>query len=967
VLTVAVYNRGGLRLGPRPEDQRLYGAKDGLTEDVRAFIEPTPGTLWAGTRFGLFESTAGAPFKKTLPLASGFVMGFFRAPDRAGMPGRWYAATSTEGVFVREGDAWRPVPEINGALDGVHVRGMTWLKSGELWVANLRGITVFPVDGPPRRLGASQEPALPESVNTVLAVGDAIWAGGTGGIAIREAGRWRRQGEEDGLPGTTIYSLALDADGSVWAGGSGGVGRYRDGSWKVWDSRSGLLQDESNLGGLLVDASGVWVGTMSGLAHFDPSVSEIRAPKLHLSWRSTPPLDAEGRARLGPQDRGLHLRWSAPWLEPYPVQYRVNVPRLHDGWGEPTGEDRLDVENLAAGLWQVQVQARVEGTGAWSVPLSLPVFVAPHWYETWPARVLFGALVAGLGYAVVRIRLRALRRHAATLETTVRERTTELAVKVEQLAAANRAKSAFLASMSHELRTPLNGVLGFAQILGRRPGRDSEDRHGLSVILNSGEHLLRLINDVLSLSKIEAGRLTVDAIAFDARALVVDVGEMLRPRAEEKGLRLSIDVVDGWPHAVRGDDGKLRQILLNLLGNAVKFTSAGEVTLRASWSAGEASFSITDTGPGIAADDIGRLFEPFVQAEAGQALREGTGLGLALSRQLARLMGGDITLASTPGRGSRFDVRIALPEASEGTIEARPERRVIGLAPGQGEIRVLVVDDVEVNREVLSRLLSSVGFAVREARDGTQAIELWRAWQPRLIWMDRRMPGIDGLEATRRIRAEEASTGRPRIPILATSASVLNHEQGEVLVAGCDDFVGKPFRASDIFRKMSERLGVRYTYEVERPGPMPLRDRAAVRPRSDDSTEAEPAVLLVDDDRICREVGHELLSQQGVRVTTAASGTEALALLAGQGFDLVLMDLRMPGLSGKETARQLASNRRGRRSPVVAMSADPLDRERAALAADGFDDVLDKPLEPSALAALLRRWGVAPAGVAKGR
>src|SRR5258708_6747734 len=260
------------------------------------------------------------------------------------------------------------------------------------------------------------------------------------------------------------------------------------------------------------------------------------------------------------------------------------------------------------------------------------------------------ALLALAVYAAVRLRVRALRRHAAMLELTVHERTAQLAEKIELLheseqraLAASRAKSAFLANMSHELRTPLNGVLGFAQHLARRKNRDADDQQGLAVIMSSGEHLLGLINNVLSLSKIEAGRITLEKSDFDLRTIVADVERVLRLRAEENNLRFIIELDESrLPPAVTGDEVRLRQILLNLVGNAVKFTEAGSVTLRVSWSKGRARFEIDDTGPGIAPEELTRLFEPFAQTETGQRAKEGTGLGLALARDLARPMDGGI-------------------------------------------------------------------------------------------------------------------------------------------------------------------------------------------------------------------------------------------------------------------------------------------------------------------------------------
>lgn len=276
-LLVSLFTYGLLTLSDGPLKQET--AAQGLTQDVRHVVQPEPGLRVAGARFGIFESRDGARFQQVVTLPSGFVMGFYRGPDA-----RWYAGTSSVGILVREAGKWRPVPEMNRDLDDLHVRGMTWRRNGELWVATLRGITIFRNGKPVEHLTSRNERALPESVNAVLELpDDEMWAGGPGGLAIRKGGRWQRLTEANGIPGQTIYSLARGLDGSVWTGGSAGVGRYKAGKWTVWDSRQGLLQEECNLNGLVVlEDGGVYVGTMGGLAHFDPSVVPLARPPLKL-------------------------------------------------------------------------------------------------------------------------------------------------------------------------------------------------------------------------------------------------------------------------------------------------------------------------------------------------------------------------------------------------------------------------------------------------------------------------------------------------------------------------------------------------------------------------------------------------------------------------------------------------------------------------------------------------------------
>jgi two-component system sensor histidine kinase/response regulator len=395
---------------------------------------------------------------------------------------------------------------------------------------------------------------------------------------------------------------------------------------------------------------------------------------------------------------------------------------------------------------------------------------------------------------------------------------------------ANRAKSLFLSNMSHELRTPLNAVIGFAQLMERDATIASASREQLGIIQRSGEHLLGLINDVLSIAKIEAGKLTLVEAPFDLHLLLQAVQAMVGVRAEPKGLEVVFEVDPGLPRTVRGDEGKLRQVLINLLGNAVKFTDRGRVTLRARWSGaadgpgGRAVFEVEDTGKGISDEEIGRLFEAFAQTEAGRESKEGTGLGLTISRQIVQMMGGDISVRSAPGRGSIFAFDVGLAPAGEAPAEAL-SRRVVGLAPGQVSPRLLVVDDTPENRLLLCGLLRAVGLDAREAGNGQQAIDVWREWRPHLIWMDIRMPVMDGREAARRIREAESAeasssenislpgTQHPPTVIVALTASAFEHERDAILSSGFDGFVTKPYREESIFDPIAAHLGVAFRYE----------------------------------------------------------------------------------------------------------------------------------------------------------
>ncbi len=415
----------------------------------------------------------------------------------------------------------------------------------------------------------------------------------------------------------------------------------------------------------------------------------------------------------------------------------------------------------------------------------------------------------------------ALEEHKNNLEDLVQEKTGDLIKANEVLESTNKklqvasqAKSAFLANMSHELRTPLNAILGFTQLMNRSPAMPPEEKENLAIIRRSGENLLNLVNDVLEMSKIEAGHKVLSEKVFDVYRLLDDVEDMFYLEVGKKGLQMVSECDAGVPQYIRTDDGKLRQVLVNLIGNAIKFTKevAISVTVKNSGEKGQnLQFSISDTGAGIAPDELDTIFDTFVQTETGRKSREGTGLGLAISRKFVQMMGGDIAVESEAGRGSVFRFGIQA-EAAEGTeIETvKPERRVIALEPDQPLYRILIVDDRESNRLLLIKLLKPLGFELREAENGRDALEIWENWKPQLICMDMRMPVMDGYEATKRIKS--GTKGNATV-IIAVTASVFEEERSVVLSAGCDDFVRKPFKDSELYEVIQKHLGVRYVYE----------------------------------------------------------------------------------------------------------------------------------------------------------
>jgi PAS domain S-box-containing protein len=448
--------------------------------------------------------------------------------------------------------------------------------------------------------------------------------------------------------------------------------------------------------------------------------------------------------------------------------------------------------------------------------------------------------------------------------------------------AASRHKSLFLSNMSHEIRTPMNAILGFAQVLERDPSLSSGQREHIRTINRSGHHLLRLIDDILDISKIEAGRIELNPASFKLGDLLDDLEMLFRSRTAAKGLQLLVERDAGLPVWVRGDEGKLRQVLFNLLGNSVKFTESGGVCLRVSSKRAadhpdedgkplRLVFEVEDSGPGIPASDRKRIFGAFDQAEAG-ARAGGTGLGLAISRSLVEMMGGKLTVESVVGKGSCFCFDVLFEPAEALPETEKPEsRRVVGLESGSGPWRVLVVDDVADNRDLLRDLLLPLGFELREAKNGQEAIDLFEEWQPHAVLMDMRMPVMDGYEATRRIKATEAGAATP---VIAVTASVFNDSKAEVLFTGVSAYLRKPFRPEELYGALGKFLGLRYVYA----------DKPAEAPQPSKAVALTPEALATLPRELVRAMQEAVAEGDMARLVELVRQVETLDRVAARGL-----------------------------------------------------------------------------------
>ena len=543
----------------------------------------------------------------------------------------------------------------------------------------------------------------------------------------------------------------------------------------------------------------------------------------------------------------------------------------------------------------------------------------------------------------------------ATMATDVSDRKRALADAVE----ASRSKSEFLANMSHEIRTPLNGVIGMTELL-LQTDLGPEQREFAQTAATSGEALLGVINDILDFSKIEAGRLELDDHEFDLREAVEDTCEMLAAQAHGKGLELTVFVADDVPAVVRGDRGRMRQVLTNLVSNAVKFTHRGEVDVRLELVDQDGSgtllrFEVSDTGIGIAPVKLGTLFESFSQADTTTTRRYGgTGLGLAISRQLVELMGGQIGAESVPGEGSRFSFEVCL-QAPAG---ARAVRRAA--AEGAAGLRALVVDDNAANRAIVDAYLRSGGVECAVAESGAQALTLMhaaaRAGAPfEVVVLDAQMPEMDGLDLAAAIGQAPSLRGARLVMLTSTGDHRVRARE-----LGVAAYLTKPVRRARLLETVAEAARA------------PREDPGGPEPAARQPAPAAPAesaglrVLVAEDNEVNQLVIETMLSKRGFAVDLANDGSEALAKLAHDTYAAVFMDCQMPNLDGyAATGRIRAQEAGGERLPVIAMTAHAMKGDREKCLDAGMDDYLSKPLRPAALDEVLERWlGLAPAAPA---
>jgi signal transduction histidine kinase/CheY-like chemotaxis protein/streptogramin lyase len=753
---------GGLiRFNPKTGATRTYPAPPGWPQfSAKALFRDEGGTVWVATSQGLLRLRPGAVELEHYPTPlDGDTVSDVRSTPQGLFAG------GKKGLYVEKGRMRRLLTTADGLQDNI-VQSVSPLPDGSVWVDYFS----------------------PDGIDRLNFAGNSL--------------RIQHLSTGSGLPSNIIYAQFFDAWGRHWVTTDNGAAMLDGGHWVHFDTSNGLVWNDCNTHAFLTEANGsVWIGTSGGVAHYHPvdlRQAALPATLITSVLRNDQPAQSMD---FDAQTRALGLRFTVlSYLNQNP-RFRYRIGGSSSPWSQTTGHE-VRLAELAPGSYDFVVQGEAS-PGVWSTPASLHFRIRAPWYLSYACQAAYAAVIGVCFWLWWRNRERRQARVRERLEQAVAERTHDLAEATRRAEQASRVKGEFVANMSHEMRTPLNGVLGLTQ-LALELTKDAEVAEHLRIAQFSARGLLSLINDVLDFSKLEAGEMQIIPAVFELRPLLRDLRSMFTQEAARQGLRLEVAIADDVPQWVLADEGRLRQVLLNLVGNALKFTPAGSVRLGIKRHGDNLQFSVADTGIGIPADKQALIFDAFRQADNSTSRRHGgTGLGLTISKRLVESMGGKLTLESAAGVGSTFTFSVCAPAATPPAPQSSSPDE-----PHTRPMHILVAEDNRVNQHLIVALLKKRGHSAEVAWNGLEALDALRDGSFDLVLMDIQMPELDGLQATRRIRERELGTAE-HLPIVALTARAMPGDRELFLRSGMDDYLEKPIqeqRFNAVLNRMSKSM-----------------------------------------------------------------------------------------------------------------------------------------------------------------